>query len=85
MLLATQSISFPLLPSLGVALSFRLDGLGLLFSVLITGIGALVLLYASSYLKGHPHLLRFYAFILAFMGSMLGTVLAGDQIGRAHV
>jgi multicomponent Na+:H+ antiporter subunit A len=72
--------SQPWLPSLGIALSFRLDGLGLLFALLITGIGTLVVLYASSYLHGHPHLGRFYGFILAFMAAMLGTVLAGDLI-----
>jgi len=72
--------SLPWLPTLGIALSFRLDGLGLLFALLISGIGALVLLYASSYLHDDPHLGRFYGFILAFMLAMLGTVLAGDLI-----
>ena len=48
--------SQPWLPSLGITLSFRLDGLGLLFALLITGIGTLVVLYASSYLHEHPHL-----------------------------
>ncbi len=58
----TLQASFAWLPSLGIALSFRLDGLGLLFALLITGIGALVLLYASSYLHGHPHWGRFNGF-----------------------
>lgn len=68
------------IPSLQMSLSFRLDGLGLLFSLLISGIGALVLLYASSYLHDHPHQGRFYGYTLAFMAAMLGTVLAGDLI-----
>ncbi len=72
--------ALPWLPSLGVSLSFRVDGLGLLFALLISGIGALVLLYASSYLHDHPHLGRFYAYLLTFMAAMLGTVLAGDLI-----
>lgn len=76
----TLQASFAWLPSLGIALSFHLDGLGLLFALLITGIGALVLLYASSYLHGHTDLGRFNGFILAFMAAMLGTVLAGDLI-----
>ena len=41
-------------PSLGVALSFTVDGLSLLFALLICGVGALVLVYAGGYLAGHP-------------------------------
>lgn len=40
-------------PSLNVVFSFYLDGLSLLFSLLITGIGAFILAYSSEYLKGH--------------------------------
>lgn len=68
------------IPSLGVDLSFCLDGLSLLFALLICGIGVLVVVYASAYLHGHRHLGRFYGMILAFMAAMLGTVLAGDLI-----
>ena len=67
-------------PSLGLSLSFRLDGLGLLFALLITGIGALVVLYAGRYLAGDPGLGRFYLFLLAFMASMLGVVLADNLL-----
>lgn len=67
-------------PSLGVSLSFTLDGLSLLFALLITGIGAFILVYASAYLAGHRQLGRFYAFILLFMASMLGLVLADNVI-----
>jgi multicomponent Na+:H+ antiporter subunit A len=72
--------SYSWTPALGVNLSFRLDGLSLLFSLLITGIGALVLLYTNSYLAGHPHLGRFYAYMLGFMSSMLGVVLSDNVI-----
>ena len=47
-------VELPWAPSLGLSLSFNLDGLGLLFAMLITGIGALIVLYASRYLDGHP-------------------------------
>ncbi len=67
-------------PSLGVALSFRLDGLSLLFALLVAGIGGLIVIYAGGYLQGHPHLGRFQLFILAFMASMLGLVTADDII-----
>ncbi len=65
---------------LGVRLAFRLDGLSLLFALLVTGIGALVLVYGGGYLKGDPRLPRFYSAILFFMAAMLGLVLADDAI-----
>ena len=61
----------PWVPSFGVNLSFYLDGLSLLFVLLITGLGTLVLLYASSYLKGHRDQGRFYLALLLFMSAML--------------
>lgn len=67
-------------PSLGVALVFLVDGLSLLFALLVTGIGIFVTLYAASYLRGHPLLRRFYLYLLLFMLGMLGLVLAGNLI-----
>ncbi len=72
--------SWPWVAGLGVRLAFRLDGLSLLFALLVTGIGALVLVYGGGYLKGDPRLPRFYAAILFFMAAMLGLVLADDAI-----
>jgi multicomponent Na+:H+ antiporter subunit A len=71
-------IELPWAPSLGLSLSFNLDGLGVLFALLITGIGTLVVLYASAYLAGHPHAGRFYASLFAFMGAMLGVALSDN-------
>jgi multicomponent Na+:H+ antiporter subunit A len=73
-------IELPWAPSLGLSLSFNLDGLGLLFAILITGIGALIVLYASSYLDGHPQASRFYASLFAFMGAMLGVALSDNVL-----
>jgi multicomponent Na+:H+ antiporter subunit A len=56
------STTYPWFPSLGINLSFYLDGLSLLFSLLILGTGVLVLIYSSGYLEGNCHLGRFYAF-----------------------
>jgi multicomponent Na+:H+ antiporter subunit A len=72
--------SVPWVPSLGVAFAARLDGLSLLFALLITGIGTLIVLYAGAYLKGHPQLGRFYLTLLLFMAAMLGLVLADDLL-----
>jgi multicomponent Na+:H+ antiporter subunit A len=68
-------------PSLGIALSFLIDGLSLTFFLLITGIGAIVMLYAGQYLAGHAHYTRFMGFLTAFMLSMLGLVTADNLIG----
>ncbi len=73
-------VSFPWIPAYGIRLSFLIDGLGLLFALLVSGIGTLVVLYAGGYLKGHIHLSRFYVFVLLFMISMLGLVLADNLI-----
>lgn len=66
------------IPQLGISLDFKLDGLSMLFSLLITGIGTLIYLYASSYLKGHTYINRFFAYLSVFMGSMLGLVLSDN-------
>jgi multicomponent Na+:H+ antiporter subunit A len=67
-------------PALGIQLSLRLDGLSLLFALLISGIGALIVLYAGAYLADHHQLGRFHAYLLLFMLAMLGLVLADDFI-----
>lgn len=74
----SQSLDW--VPSLGISLDFRLDGLSLMFALLITGIGTLVFLYTSYYLKGDAYLDRFYAYLSAFMAAMLGLVLSDNLI-----
>jgi multicomponent Na+:H+ antiporter subunit A len=77
---APLSVGFWSVPSLGVAGGLRLDGLSLLFTLLITGIGALVLLYAGRYLEGDPRLRRLIVLLLLFMVAMLGAVTADDVV-----
>ena len=72
--------SFPWLPALGVDLSFYLDGLSLLFALLISFIGVFIVIYAGGYLRGDPNLGRFYVALLAFMAAMLGLVLSDNLI-----
>lgn len=76
----TIRVAWDWVPSLGVTLSFYLDGLSLLFVLLITGVGAAVFLYSGTYMQGHPRLRRFYLYLVAFMLSMLGLVLADNLI-----
>jgi multicomponent Na+:H+ antiporter subunit A len=70
------------IPSLGVTFRLRADGFGTFFSLLVSGIGFLVGVYAFGYLPDLPRarLGRFYAALAAFMGAMLGIVLADDLI-----
>jgi len=68
------------LPQLGLNLALRLDGLALLFVLLILGIGLLVILYARYYLAAHDSLPRLYALLLLFMSAMLGVVTADNLL-----
>ena len=68
------------IPSLGLDLILRLDGFAWMFAVLVTVIGALVSLYARYYMSPEDPVARFYAYLLAFMGAMLGVVLAGNLV-----
>jgi len=74
------AVSTPWIPSLGLEFSWRLDGLSLLFSLLITGIGTLIFFFSSSYLKGHHYIDRFYSYLSMFMAAMLGVVLADNLL-----
>ncbi|MBD9395999.1 monovalent cation/H+ antiporter subunit A [Pseudomonas sp. PDM11] len=75
-----QVVSHPWLPELGLNLSLRLDGLGFLFALMILGIGLLVILYARYYLSKQEPMGRFFAYLLLFMGAMLGVVLSENML-----
>jgi multicomponent Na+:H+ antiporter subunit A len=68
------------MPVIHLNLSFTLDGLSLLFALLITGIGSFIIVYAHEYMRGYAHTGRFYFYLLVFMGSMLGVVLSANLI-----
>lgn len=71
----------PWIPQLGIALSFRVDTLAWLLSLIVTGIGALVLVYCARYFTpAEPGLGRFAACLLAFAGAMYGLVTADDIV-----
>jgi multicomponent K+:H+ antiporter subunit A len=67
-------------PQLGLEFSLRMDGFAWLFALLVSFLGALVVLYARYYLSPDDPAPRFYAFLLAFMGAMLGIVLSGNLV-----
>lgn len=66
------------LPSLGLNANFRLDGLGLLFALLILGIGLLIQAYACFYLDASEPYARFLTYLMLFQGAMLGIVLSDN-------
>lgn len=68
------------IPSLGLSISFHLDGLAYLFCLLILGIGLLVILYARYYLSDKDNMGKFYCFLMMFMVAMLGVVLSNNLI-----
>lgn len=68
------------IPLLGLDISIRLDGLAYLFSLLILGIGLLIILYARYYLSERDSMPRFYAYLMLFMTAMLGIVLSGNLL-----
>ncbi|GAB2464201.1 MAG: monovalent cation/H+ antiporter subunit A [Comamonas sp.] len=70
----------PWLGDLGLNLHYRMDGFAWMFSMLVLGIGSLVVLYARYYMSQADPVPRFFSFFLAFMGSMMGVVLSGNLI-----
>lgn len=70
--------ALPWIPAYDISFSFFIDGLSLMFGLLISGIGTFIVIYSGGYLAGHPHQGRFFSYMLMFMGSMLGLVLADN-------
>ncbi|MBN1301946.1 MAG: putative monovalent cation/H+ antiporter subunit A [Melioribacteraceae bacterium] len=73
-----QFETYEWIPSLGIHIAFVMDGIGLLFSLIITGIGTVIFLYAGSYMQDYKYMNRFYIYIIIFMASMLGVVLSDN-------
>jgi len=73
-------------PELGLSLTFRLDALSLVMVVLVSGLGALILVDSGWYFESanpesaNPDATRSAALLLAFAGAMLGLVLADDLL-----
>ncbi|MEQ3652179.1 MAG: monovalent cation/H+ antiporter subunit A [Glaciecola sp.] len=68
------------IPSVGLTLSMRLDGLALMFALLILGIGLLIILYARYYLSEKEAVGRFFAYLILFMTAMLSIVLSNNVL-----
>ena len=72
--------TYPWVPALGMEISLRLDGLSLLFGLIISGIGAAVALYTHYYFEHDAAQGRFYGLLFLFMTSMLGLVWSDNLL-----
>jgi len=72
--------TLPWIPEVGLALSLRIDGLAWMFAGLVLGIGGLIVMYAHYYLDKADSAPRFFAYLMLFMGAMLGMVIAGNLL-----
>ncbi|WP_319407183.1 hydrogen gas-evolving membrane-bound hydrogenase subunit E [uncultured Desulfosarcina sp.] len=72
--------SWDWIPGIGVNLDVAVDGLSVLFGLIITGTGVFVVLFSADYMAGHRYYVRFFAFLHLFLLSMLGLVLADNLI-----
>ncbi|MCB0192931.1 MAG: putative monovalent cation/H+ antiporter subunit A [Anaerolineae bacterium] len=72
------TFTYAWIPSLSINLSFYVDGLSLLFALIISGVGTLIVIYGGGYLAHDKNVARFFVYILMFMASMLGVVLSNN-------
>ena len=73
--------SFDWIPPLGIELSMRLDTLSWVMALIVTGVGALVMLYCRWYFRGKTEGVgQFSAVLLAFAGAMYGLVITDDLV-----
>jgi multicomponent K+:H+ antiporter subunit A len=68
------------IPASGLTLSLHLDGLALMFALLILGIGLLIIVYARYYLSKKEAVGRFFAYLILFMTAMLSIVLSNNVL-----
>lgn len=74
----TYTHTYQWIPSLDINFTTYLDGLSMIFGLLISGIGSLVVLYSIFYLSSKESLQHFYCYLLLFMGAMLGVVFSDN-------
>lgn len=76
----TAAWSVPWIPEMGIEFGLKLDGLSRIFALLISGLGALILIYCAGYFTPKPNMGRFAGAFVGFMAAMLGLVLSADAI-----
>ncbi|HUO46325.1 MAG TPA: NADH-quinone oxidoreductase subunit L [Acidimicrobiia bacterium] len=66
------------MPSVGANFELHWDPLAALMTLVVTGVGSLIHLYAIGYMHGDRRFSRFFAYLNLFAASMLTLVLAGN-------
>ncbi len=80
-----QTRTVPWVPELSMDITLRFDALAAIMSVLVLGIGALVLCYCAEYFRHHDgraekRLPSFAAELVAFSGAMFGLVTSDNML-----
>jgi NADH-quinone oxidoreductase subunit L len=72
-------LAIPLGSAFG-SLTFLPDGLAVFLAVVATVIGSLAVIFSVDYMRGERQLGRYYAYVLFFIGSMVGLVLSSNLL-----
>ncbi len=80
-----HSVNLSWVPKLSMDITLRFDALAAIMSVLVLGIGALVLFYCADYFHHHDghtekRLPSFAAELVAFAGAMFGLVVSDNML-----
>ena len=76
----TLHVAIEWIPELGLNFNLVLDGLSMIFALLITGVGTLVFMYAHPYMKSYAGTDKFFMYLMLFSGAMLGLVLSDNLV-----
>lgn len=76
----TVAFSFDWVPTMGISFDLSLTGWGLLLSLLVTGIGFLIMLYTFGYEADVKKQMRLYSFLSLFMFAMVGITFSDHLI-----
>ena len=69
---------FDWIPGLGATVELLWDPLAATMTLVVTGVGALIHIYAVGYMHGDPRFSRFFTYLNLFISSMLILVLANN-------
>ena len=66
--------------TLQIPIALKMDALSITMSLVVTGIGSLIHIYAVGYMHGDPRFSRFFVYLNLFLASMLVLVLADNYL-----
>ena len=75
---ADQIVLWDWMPAIGAAFEIRWDPLSAVMTLIVTGVGTLIHVFAIGYMHGDERFARFFTYLNLFAASMLSLVLAGN-------